>query len=169
MINKFTIMLCVIILLFLLLFMPNNQTNSLFESDDFSIIEPSASLIEVHVNEVISGDTFVAEFSDGHTEKIKLLGIEAPQYGAINEPGGEEAKIYLEQILQNSTNIYIEYDENDGSNGTHQDYLGRTMAWVWVDYNGETLLLQELMVAEGYITTISNNMELKYISNLQQQ
>ena len=63
-----------------------------------------------HVARVLrvnDGDT-ITVLIDGHREKIRLIGIDAPEIG--QRPWGDRAKRHLEDILSSSPTVYVEYD-----------------------------------------------------------
>ena len=92
---------------------------------------PASGAVRVNVVRVIDGDTFIAKWPDGHTDTVRLLGVNAPeiahpQYGKPDdEPGGQEATRWLTSRLS-PADIYI-YAERG------RDRYGRLLAYVIAD------------------------------------
>jgi endonuclease YncB( thermonuclease family) len=77
----------------------------------------------VHVVEVIDGNTFKTE---AHT--VRLEGVDAPM---LDQPGGLEAKRWMEWLLETGKIVTIEEKATDAE--------GRIIAQVWInstDVNG---------------------------------
>jgi micrococcal nuclease len=83
---------------------------------------------------IVDGDTF--ETSDGET--IRLLCIDTPE---VNQNGYEEAKNYLSSLIL-SEDIIIEREGFDSYN--------RTLAWVSVYNEDESILVNKAIVDNGY-------------------
>jgi endonuclease YncB( thermonuclease family) len=108
------------------------------------------------ITQVVDGDT--VEINNGQT--IRMLGINAPERG---ESGFEEAKNYLEDVLDGET-VTLEYD-------TYQDdKFGRLLAYIWEDCqsamgctNGKRMV-NWLMVKKGLAKVViyEDRRKLKY-------
>ena len=70
---------------------------------------------------VNDGDT-VTVLMNGHRERIRLIGIDAPEMG--QRPWGGKAKRHLEDILYSSQSVFIEYDVEK------RDKYGRLLAYI---------------------------------------
>ncbi len=79
--------------------------------------------VEVKVVKVVDGDTIVAEFEDGSQEKIRLIGVDAPE---LDEEGYEEATKYTKNMLYGKT-VWLESDVED------RDKYGRLLRYVWIE------------------------------------
>lgn len=84
------------------------------------------------MSKVIDGDTFILE----NGEKVRLLGIDAPEKG---EPFSDSAMIFVERLILNKK-IKIEYDLQK------YDKYGRILAYVFFDKK----LLNEEILKSGY-------------------
>ena len=93
----------------------------------------------VAVTTVHDGDT-VSVIVDGKPEKIRLIGIDAPEIG--QKPWGEEARKYLETLLNSCQwKVRLEYDVEK------RDKYGRILAYLWTS-DGKMINL--LMVKSGH-------------------
>lgn len=97
------------------------------------------------VTKVVDGDTFWILNSQKKKEKIRLIGIDAPESRSFGikiqkEYFGAEAKIYLTQLLQYKK-VRLEYDV------VRKDRFGRTLAYAYLE-NG--LFLNAHLVQNGY-------------------
>lgn len=90
--------------------------------------------------------------SDNELLSIKLLGITVP------DKSEEETYKYMCDILNKTTEIKLEYDDNS----KETDSYGRRYAWVFVD----DLLLQDILVKEGYVNISSQVADYKYMDDL---
>ena len=78
---------------------------------------------------VVDGDTIMVN----PNERIRLIGIDAPESVAPNRPVGcmgREASQFLKQFLPKGTEVRLEGDVEP------QDRYGRTLAYVWVASTG---------------------------------
>jgi micrococcal nuclease len=89
----------------------------------------------VRVND---GDTVTVSLN-GSREKIRLIGIDAPEIGQGS--WGERAKRHLEDILHPLRNVYVEYDVE------RRDKYGRLLAYIRTT---EGRLVNAEMVRDGY-------------------
>ena len=113
--------------------------------------------VEVKLVECIDGDT--ARFIiNGKEEKVRFLGIDAPESTNYIEEYGIDASNYTCNMLKNAKNIYIEYDLNSDK----RDKYGRVLGWVFVDNNN----LSELLVSRGYAEVKYIYGDYKYIDKL---
>lgn len=103
--------------------------------------------INVTLDKCVDGDTawFIVE---GKREKVRFLGINAPESTNIQEEYGKLASDYTCNRLKEADEIYLEID----SNSDRYDKYGRLLAYVFVDDNN----LNELLLEQGLA-------EVKYI------
>ncbi len=113
--------------------------------------------VEVKVQRVVSGQTLevtgVGEKPYSIT-RVRLIGIDAPDLQ--QQPWGEAAKQRLEAIALNQF-VLLEFDVQD------QDTFGRRIAYVWQD----SVLLNEKLVAEGYVLILRRSPNNKYDQRLE--
>lgn len=76
------------------------------------------------VTRVVDGDTFYARLSSGREEKVRLIGVDAPESTKEVEPYGKEAAAYAKKRLAGKT-VYLELDVQQ------RDKYGRLLAYVW--------------------------------------
>ena len=108
----------------------------------------------------VDGDTAVLK--TGNKElKYRFLGVDTPESVHPTkevEAYAKEASKNTCDLLTNATSIKVEYD----SNSDKTDKYGRQLAWIWVD----DILLQELMISEGFARVAYIYGDYKYIDNL---
>ena len=109
---------------------------------------------EEKVEFVQCDDSKSAKFRNKDNEliNVKLLGISVP------DKIEDETYEFICDTLEKSTNIKLEYD----SSSEETDSYGRRYAWVFVD----DLLLQDMLVKEGYANISSQIAEYKYMDDL---
>jgi micrococcal nuclease len=85
--------------------------------------------VPVSVVHVVDGDTLVAAFADGHTETVRVLGIDTPETVDPRKPVqcyGPEASAYAKATLTGRA-IRLQFDVE------RRDIYGRLLAYVIVD------------------------------------
>ena len=129
--------------------------------------EPEQVLQEVELSYIKDGDTIVVKESDGNEITVRLIGIDAPESvapdnytektGKENSEFGEMASKHLEELLQDSKKLYLEYDKE------HVDKYDRTLAYVYASDNGKiTGMVNGWMVKDGYATVMEIEPNTKY-------
>jgi micrococcal nuclease len=97
--------------------------------------------VEVTLLEVIDGDTMWVRTSDGSNEKVRYIGIDAPELAHEDSPAeylGEESKAHNAYLLaQGTVRLQTDVEELD-------DY-GRLLAYVWAG----DCFVNEWMVVDG--------------------
>jgi endonuclease YncB( thermonuclease family) len=96
------------------------------------------------VLEVFDADTLLVQMSGGRREKVRLLGVDAPEVEGYRdaEPGGEEAKAWARRLLA-SASIRLEDDET----ADQRDQYGRLLRYVRLEDGRD---LGETLIADGY-------------------
>ena len=109
----------------------------------------------VTVSAIHDGDT-VSVLIDGKREKVRLIGIDAPEIG--QKPWGEEAKHFLEGLLKASDwKVRLEYDVD------RRDKYGRILAYLWT---ADGKMINLLMVKDGYAMLFTFPPNIKYVNEL---
>ncbi|MEM0242941.1 MAG: thermonuclease family protein [Candidatus Aenigmatarchaeota archaeon] len=98
-----------------------------------------------YVASVIDGDTFV----DEKGEKIRLIGINAPEIG---KKCYEESKEKLKEMIEKKY-VKIVYDVKK------KDKYNRTLAYVFIN----DLNVNLIMIKEGYAIVYSDNINTKFL------
>lgn len=111
-----------------------------------------AGTTAARVMEVIDGDTFCALVSGRGEERVRLIGIDAPESG---EPFYDEARLELAQLLSHGT-PQLETDIEE------RDQYGRLLAYVWV---GELFVNAELL-RRGVATLYTIPPNVKHVDQL---
>ncbi len=94
----------------------------------------------VQVVEVVDGDTVVVAYADGHTDTVRLLGVDTPETKDPDEPVqcyGPEAAAFTAQRLTGRV-VRLEFDVE------RRDRYGRELAYVELDgarFNDELIRL----------------------------
>ena len=93
---------------------------------------------------VIDGDTFdlasCAEAAEGNPERVRLLGVDAPEVAHGDEPAdcyGQEASDFLSSLLQGRS-VRLEFDEEC------EGKFGRTLSWVFIEVEPDDPLVEYL-------------------------
>jgi len=102
---------------------------------------------EVTLNKCVDGDTAWFNLND-EVIKTRFLAINTPESTNKIEEYGKEASEFTCELLENSTKIEIEYDENSDK----LDKYDRHLVWIFVDNK----LLQQKLVENGLA-------EIKYV------
>ena len=125
----------------------NKEIKEEVESEKEEVKEEKVELVQCD-------DSKSAKFRNKDNEliNVKLLGISVP------DKMEDETYDFICETLEKSTDIKLEYD----SNSEETDSYGRRYAWVFVD----DLLLQDILVKEGYANISSQIAEYKYMDDL---
>ena len=100
---------------------------------------------EALVDEIIDGDTIVVTFTNGVSERLRLLGIDTPETRDPSRPVqcfGAEATNRLTELISPGTAVYLERDVEA------RDQYGRLLAYVFRSSDG--VMVNELLIREGY-------------------
>jgi len=103
---------------------------------------PAAGGIDATLVEVVDGDTIWVRLSDGSEEKVRYIGIDAPELPHEDAPGeylGAEATAHNAELLA-SGRLRLETDVEE------RDDFGRLLAYVWAG----DVFVNERMVFDGY-------------------
>lgn len=93
------------------------------------LAEPVSTAEGYAVAYVVDGDTIEVTDSDGATQRVRLLGINAPEvahHGEDGQCGGEEATAQLEQLLPEGAAVQLVTD----SHADTEDRYGRLLRYV---------------------------------------
>lgn len=108
------------------------------------------------VERIVDGDTFIATI-DGKSEKIRLIGVDAPESvhpdQRRNTEEGKEVSKYVKNLLENR-GVYLEYDVS------MEDQYDRVLAYVYLE-DGKTML-NELLLEEGYAAVMTVQPNSRY-------
>ncbi len=104
---------------------------------------PACDLVKV--TRVIDGDTFVTNTS----ERVRLVGVDTPETVKPNTPAqcyGKEASSFSKKTLS-GREVWLTYKADE-----HTDKYGRTLAYVWLDVEGEGKLdlFDLVLIEQGY-------------------
>ena len=110
----------------------------------------SANVIRIN-----DGDTVTA-IVNNRKEKIRLLGIDAPELG--QKPWGKRAEAYLEKLVDSSSwKVVIEYDVEK------RDRFDRLLVYLWMQ---DGRMVNEAMVRDGYALLYTFPPNVKYVEEL---
>lgn len=116
----------------------------------FPVVEPvPADALPVRVLQVLSGDTVVVEVERISPRlpalgmiTVKLLGINSPNFGLIDECYAVEAEGRLTELLPEDTIAWIETDT------VPTDANGRWLSYVWA---GDGRFVNYLLTVDGFV------------------
>lgn len=118
-------MFCIILALFFVFYAADGLAKPLFSDDAV-------------VARVSDGDSIVVRTERGKTEKVRLIGIDAPELR--QKPWGREARKHLKKLLSGAS-VRLETDV------VKRDRYGRLLAYVWTT-GGRFINLE--MIKDGY-------------------
>lgn len=101
-------------------------------NDSSQLLKPTQEdLLAAEFDRVVDGDTIIV-FADGNRERVRLIGIDAPE--SVNDNPdritreGIISSAYLEDLMKSFTGqVWLEFDVED------RDKFGRMLAYVWLD------------------------------------
>jgi micrococcal nuclease len=103
----------------------------------------------VEISKFVDGDTFWVMDSKGQKEKIRLIGIDAPEARKTGkkdiEQFGKEASTYVQRLLYDKK-VRLEFDVG------RYDRFKRTLAYVYLE---DGTFLNAHLVKEGYATVMT--------------
>lgn len=127
--------------------------------------EADHNLVEVLITTVVDGDTARAILPDGSEERVRFIGVDAPE---INHPTkgleyyGPEAEAFARSTLENRR-VWLEFDQND------RDQYGRLLAYLWLQVPGEITdreirshMFNARLLLEGYAVQVTFQPNVKY-------
>lgn len=127
------------------------------EEDTASESEVSfASDIELNgpyeVDRVVDGDTMIV-YIDGERTRVRLIGIDTPESVAPEEERNTQEGIivsdYVKELMDDAGyEVWLEYDNEI------YDQYDRTLAYVYIDYDGELVMLERILLEEGMAETV---------------
>ncbi len=126
------------------------------------------SLVRVKITSVIDGDTAYALFPDGNEEKVRFIGVDAPEINHPykgREPFGHEAEIYTRTELQGRY-LWLEFDQSE------RDQYGRLLAYLWLslpekntDYEIRKKMFNARLLIDGFAIQVIFPPNTKYVDN----
>ena len=104
------------------------------------------------VDRVVDGDTLIV-YIDGVRTRVRLIGINTPESVAPEEERNTEegviASDYVKTLMEDADyEVWLEYDNE------RYDQYDRTLAYVYIDYDGEVVMLERILLEEGYAETV---------------
>lgn len=112
--------------------------------------------IQVTLLYVVDGDTIIVEYENEEV-KVRLIGINTPESvaseeylektGKENTTEGKEASAFLKGYLEDTDNVWLEFDEQLNDN------YGRLLAYVWMNDTGNDVakdMLNGILLRLGY-------------------
>ena len=119
-----------------------------------SVANSSREYRKVYI--VIDGDTFWMKDQGGQTEKIRFIGIDAPECRKSAHKDiqrfGKESKDFLVGFLKGKK-VALEYDVE------RYDRYGRTLAYVYLE---DGTFLNEYLIKNGYAKVVTFPPNVKY-------
>jgi micrococcal nuclease len=112
------------------------------QAEDGDTVTATRNDRETTLAQVVDGDTIWVLLADGSEEKVRYIGIDAPELAHEDSPGeylGDEAAAHNAALLQSGP-LRLETDVEE------RDEFGRLLAYVWA---GEVFVNRQ-MVLDGY-------------------
>ncbi len=123
--------------------------------------QEEANLITATVTRVVDGDTAYVN-TGGRSEKVRFIGVDAPENTREVEPYGKEAAAYTTKQLLGKK-VWLELDAQE------RDKYGRLLAYVWLappNNDSETevraKMLNARLLLEGYAQVMTVPPNVKY-------
>lgn len=145
--------------------------NSLFNNKTAISKLDRNNLEKAQVVKHVDGDTVHVKFEDGRIEKLRFIGVDAPELANEYREAefyAEEASKYLRDLIYGKT-IYLEKDVSD------RDQYNRLLRYVWlesaldnVDFDNITKadlanhMVNAKLLAEGYAKLVTFPPDVKY-------
>lgn len=116
--------------------------------------------VEAAFLRAVDGEKFRVMWGDGEKE-IRLIGVDAPE-PKIDDNTAEcfanESRDLLDDLLDSQV-VFLAADAED------EDSKERLWRYVWADVDGETVLINEYVLSQGWATVHTNEMNTKYQKN----
>jgi micrococcal nuclease len=100
-------------------------------------------------------------------EKVRFIGIDAPEVGERLEPYGTEAAAYTAKAIPSGATVWLEFDAE------RRDQYGRLLAYVWLEQPSDTSeaearakMLNARLVVDGYAHAHTYPPNVKYTAVL---
>lgn len=107
-------------------------------NDQKGLVQPTKQTIRGQVTKVIDGDTIEVKFLNEKKEKVRFLLIDSPETVGKQQPFGQEAKLYItELLLHKEVELQIGLKE--------RDKYGRLLAYIFIENRN----IQELLLSKG--------------------
>jgi micrococcal nuclease len=107
---------------------------------------------QARVEKISDGDTLTVRV-DGRSEKVRLIGIDAPELG--QRPWGKKSREHLESLIASSSwSVTLEYDID------RRDKYGRLLAYVRAK-DGRLINLE--MVKDGYAVLYTFTPNIRHV------
>lgn len=124
--------------------------------------EPIIRVLAARVIRVTNGDTVRVRLETGEEERVRFIGVDAPESTRQVEPFGQEAAAFTKARLEGKP-VYLELDIAE------RDRFGRILAYVWLsmpDHDGEPEVRAKMfnakLLAEGYAEVMTIPPNVKY-------
>ncbi|MDF2866061.1 MAG: hypothetical protein K0R72_879 [Clostridia bacterium] len=166
--NKFIIGLSLIVVIYTSQYIENIDKfityNSQTVSNKPKKLDESTILnntLKAYVSRIVDGDT-IEVLIDSKKYKVRLIGIDCPEYTSKVEFYGKESTQYTKSILLNK-NIFLEKDVSK------TDTFGRLLCYVWLETpveiskeEIESKMFNGLLLKNGYANVFTYPPDIKY-------
>jgi micrococcal nuclease len=125
-------------------------------------------LTRVKVTRIVDGDTIYVRFSSGLEEKVRLIGVDAPEINHPTkgeEPFGAESAEYAYNMLDNIV-AWLEFDEGE------RDQYGRMLAYLWLEKPEaaseaeiRSKMFNARLLLDGYARQVIFQPNVKYVEH----
>lgn len=143
------------VLSFLLLFFQYDNAKAAQQQDTERFAQENTYY---EISRFVDGDTFWITDGDGNTEKIRFIGIDAPEPRDVGkkkkQPYGEEASAFVKNYLKGKK-VRLEFDIQ------RYDQYRRTLAYIFLE---DGTLLNDYIVRNGFAVVSTYPPNVKYQS-----
>lgn len=146
------ILICVAVALSVFAMWGNTPTT--IDAQPVWSLEPGVSVEVVQASfvKVVDGDSALFRIGDGTVEKVRMIGIDAPEMGDANERFAVESRQFAHRLLSAQPTVYLERGMKE------RDRFGQLLAYVWLSKPSERpsadevrdKMLNAKMVLGGY-------------------
>lgn len=130
------------------------------KTEDISLIQQS-NFFPAAVTKIVDGDTIYVLDENGVEIKVRLIGMDCPELGSVDE-SGERASQYTEEMLFDKT-VFLEKDTSE------VDKYGRALRYVWLDLPDSRdieqvrdKMVNAKLIVDGYAKVATYSPDVRY-------
>ncbi len=158
---KHSYKLIIILLITIGIGINNNLGINIIEQYTF-IENTQDNLEEAIISKHADGDTIHVSIQNKNY-KVRLIGVNTPEIGEREQPGGVAAKKYVENKIPIGTKVYLEKDISN------TDKYGRLLRYMWLqkpkDRNIDDIkenMLNAILLQQGHAKAVEYKPDIKY-------
>lgn len=142
-----------------------NTNDNKYENNDTSNndnLNNADKFVKATVKRVVDGDTIIVTIDNDEQYRLRLIGINCPEYTSKIEAYGKEATEYTTKMLNGKT-VYLEKDVSE------TDKYNRLLRYVWLDIPNrfsedeiKKKMFNAILVINGYAQVATYPPDVKY-------